>query len=152
VSQARAGALAVGAGVTGLGLFFLLGARAIPGEAAYAGVGPRVFPILIGAALLVLGAAFLVSVARAPDAPRETPGRRGTLVWILGGVVLATAAVRPLGFPAAAALLFTLGARGFGDRRWLRSLLLGAALGVGIYVAFSRALGVSLPGGPLAVF
>ncbi|MGH7267630.1 MAG: tripartite tricarboxylate transporter TctB family protein, partial [Candidatus Rokuibacteriota bacterium] len=60
--------------------------------------------------------------------------------------------VRPLGFPVAAALLFTLGARGFGDRRVLRSLAVGAALGLGVYFAFSRALGVSLPGGPLAGF
>jgi putative tricarboxylic transport membrane protein len=40
------GALAVAAGVTALGLSLLAGALAIPSEAAYAGVGPRAFPLL----------------------------------------------------------------------------------------------------------
>lgn len=146
----QTGPLAVGVGVAGLGLFLLVGARAIPGEAQYAGVGPRVFPILIGTALVVLGAAFLAAVRQGMEFPSATgPIQPGATPWILGGLVGAIVLLQPLGFPVAAALLFACAARGFGSRRWARNVLLGVVVGVIIYLAFSRALGVSLPGGLL---
>ncbi len=145
-----AGPLLVGVGVTGLGLFLLLNARTIPGEAAYAGVGPRAFPTLVGAALVALGAAFLVALRRGVEFPSAAaPAERGALPWLLGGLVVATVLLTPAGFPPAAAILFVLAARGFGSRRWLRNLGLGVLIGVAVYVLFSRGLGVSLPGGPL---
>jgi putative tricarboxylic transport membrane protein len=146
----QAGPLAVGAGVGGLGLFLLVGARTIAGEAPYAGVGPRAFPVLIGTGLTLLGAALLVAVRRGiAFPPAAGPASRGALPWILGGLVGATPLLERLGFPAAATVLFVCAARGFGSRRWVGNVVLGAALGLVIYVAFSRALGVSLPGGPL---
>ena len=62
--RGEAGPLAVGVGVAALGLFFLLGAQTISGEAVYAGVGPRAFPTVIGAALVVLGVACVIAVRR----------------------------------------------------------------------------------------
>jgi putative tricarboxylic transport membrane protein len=49
----------------------------------------------------------------------------------------------------AAALVFALGARGFGSGAWLRNLGLGLALSVVTWWLFARGLGVSLPGGLL---
>ena len=72
--------------------------------------------------------------------------------WILGGLVGATVLVERAGFPVAATVLFALAARGFGARRWTANVLLGALLGVVIWVAFAWMLGISLPGGPLALF
>jgi putative tricarboxylic transport membrane protein len=146
----QAGPVAVGAGVAGLGLSLLFGARTIAGEAPYAGVGPRAFPVLIGTGLAVLGIAFLVAVRRGMAGPPAAAlASRGALPWILGGLVAATLLLDPLGFPAAATVLFVCAARGFESRRWVGNALVGAALGLVIYVAFSRALGVTLPGGPL---
>lgn len=148
-----AGPLAVGAVVVGLGVFFVLGARAIEGEAAYAGVGPRVFPSVIGAGLVVLGAVFLVAVRRGMDfADAADPAERGVLPWLLAGLVGGIVAIEPLGFPVAAAWLFVMGARGFGSRRWLRNALVGALLGVVVYLVFARGLGVSLPGGVVTLW
>jgi putative tricarboxylic transport membrane protein len=145
-----AGALAVAAAVCALGLFFVAGAFSIAGDAQYAGVGPRVFPFLIGGALVILGAALGLSTLRhRPPAPSE-PVRRGALAWIVAGLVLAIVTMQPLGFPLAAAAVFALTARGFGSRRLGRDIVMGVALGAVIYVVFSRGLGVSLPGGPLA--
>lgn len=144
-----AGALAVAAAVCALGLFFVTGAFSIAGDAQYAGVGPRVFPLVIGGALLVLGAALGVSARGHRAAAQSEPVRRGALAWIVAGLALAIAAMQPLGFPVAAAVVFALTARGFGSRRTGRDVVMGAVLGVLIYVVFSRGLGVSLPGGPL---
>jgi putative tricarboxylic transport membrane protein len=145
-----AGALAVAAAVCALGVFFLAGAFWIAGDAQYAGVGPRVFPLLIGGALVILGAALAVAVRRRSETADSEPVRRGALGAIVAGLVLAIVTMQPLGFPVAAAVVFTLTARGFGSRRTVRDVLMGAVLGALIYVAFSRGLGVSLPGGPLA--
>jgi putative tricarboxylic transport membrane protein len=147
------GPYAVAVGVIGLGLFFLIGARGIRGEALYAGVGPRAFPTIVGAALVVLGSLFLVAVrrgARFPDA--EGPARRGTMAWILPGLALGTLVLQPAGFPLAALVVFVLGARGFGSRRWARDAVIGALVAVAVYVGFSRMLGVTLPGGLLDRF
>jgi putative tricarboxylic transport membrane protein len=149
---ARGGATVVGLAVAGLGLFFLLGARTIEGEAGQAGVGPRAFPTLIGAGLVVLGAAFVNAVRRGrmelPGAA-EQPAARGVLPWLLAGLAGGIVLIEPLGFPVAAAWLFVLGARGFGSPRWVRNAVLGVLLGVLVYLVFARALGVSLPGGPM---
>jgi len=145
----QAGALAASAGVAGLGVVLLLGARTIPGEASYAGVGPRIFPVIVGTALVLLGGALLVAVRRGLAVPEPPALIRGdALPWILGGLAGAIWLLERLGFPVAAGFLFVCAARGFGSRRWPGNVLLGAVLGVLIYLAFSRGLGVSLPGGP----
>jgi putative tricarboxylic transport membrane protein len=150
--SARAGALAAGVVVSGLGLFFLLGLFAIGGDAGHAGVGPRAFPALVGSGLLVLGIAFAIAVRRGMDFPAATgPARRGVLPWIVAGLAGGILAIEPLGLPVAAAWLFVAGARGFGSRRWLLNAAPGGGLGLVLYLVFARALGVSLPGGPVDV-
>ena len=67
----------------------------------------------------------------------------------MSGLVLATLTVERVGFPVAAAVLFALTARAFGSRRLPRDVAAGLALGVVVWLIFSRGLGVSLPGGPL---
>lgn len=149
----KIGPLLLGVGVVGLGLFVLIGAGTVAGEAAHTGVGPRTFPMLIGAGLVVLGVAFVIAAWRGLELPAtEGPARRGVLPWILGGLVGGIAIVEPLGFPLAAAWVFTLSTRGFGSRRWAHNALIGVALGVLVYVVFARALGVTLPGGPIETF
>ena len=151
------GALAVAAGVTAIGLALLVGARAIPSEAAYAGVGPRAFPLLVGTALTALGGALAVALFRGMRLEPETgedvdagaAANWRAMAWLLAGLVLAVLTIERLGFPVAAALVFALGARGFGSRAWPRNLGLGLALAVVTWWLFARGLGVSLPGGLL---
>jgi putative tricarboxylic transport membrane protein len=152
----KAGPLAVAAGVVGLGLFFLLGAFRIPGEAQYAGVGPRAFPMAVGGALVVLGATLGVALWRgmviAPEAGEDVDASRRAdlrpVAWIVAGLALSVVLLERAGFPLTAALVFTLTARGFGSRRLVRDALVGLALAVATFLVFARGLGVSLPGGP----
>jgi putative tricarboxylic transport membrane protein len=145
------GALVLAAAIVGLGLFFLVGAFAVPGEASYAGVGPRAFPILIGAGLTGAGLAYAWQAARGQVAPVRAAGPvdRGALLWIAGGLALAVAVIQALGFALTSGLLFATTARGFGSRRPARDAAVGLVLGTVVYLAFARLLGVSLPGGVL---
>jgi len=147
-----AGALAVAAAVCALGVFYVAGAFSIAGDAQYAGVGPRVFPVIIGSALLILGVAFGASARRGASAAADESVRRAAIGWIVAGLAFAIVAMQPLGFPLAAAAVFASTARGFGSRRIARDVVMGIALGALVYVVFSRGLGVSLPGGFLATW
>lgn len=154
----QAGPLAVAAGVIGLGLVLLVGAFRISGEAAYAGVGPRAFPVLVGGALTLLGLILAVAIARGMvltpesgedvDATLEADLR--PLAWIVAGLVLSVVLLERAGFPVTGALLFTLTARAFGSRRLVRNVLIGLLVATATYVVFARGLGVSLPGGPFS--
>lgn len=153
----QAGPLAVAAGVIGLGLVLLVGAFRISGEAAYAGVGPRAFPVLVGGALTLLGLILAVAIWRGMvltpesgedvDATLEADLR--PLGWIVAGLVLSVVLLERAGFPVTGALLFTVTARAFGSRRLVRNALIGLLVATATYVVFARGLGVSLPGGPL---
>ena len=131
-------------------MVFVAGAFAIPGEAAYAGVGPRAVPILVGAALTLAGLGFAVSVVRGAEFPAtESPPDRRALAWLIGGLVAAGLLIQPIGFALTAAVVFTATARAFSSRRLPMDTLVGLVLGAIVYVAFARGLGVSLPAGPL---
>ena len=144
------GALVLAGGVVALGLGFLVGSRSIAGEAAYAGVGPRAVPVVVGAGLALAGLAFGISVGRgATFTTAEPPATWRALLLLLAGLVGAVVVIEPLGFAVAAALVFTASARAFGSRRPVVDAAVGLGLGVLVYVIFSRGLGVSLPGGPL---
>src|SRR5688572_9952493 len=124
-----AGALAVAAAVCALGVFYVAGAFAIAGDAQYAGVGPRVFPVVIGSGLVILGVAFGTSARRHAAAAADEPVRHAAIGWVIDGLALAIVAMQPLGFPVAAAAAFTTTARGFGSRRIARDIVMGIALG-----------------------
>jgi len=146
----------VGVGVIAFGLVWLYGALSLPQAATYAVVGPGLFPAVIGAGLVVLGALLLVAVARGERfEPQETedadvtrlPSRAAFWLTVAAGIV-PVFVTRPLGFPIAAAFTFALTARAFGSRRLLLDLGVGLLLGMACWVLFSRLLGLSLPGFP----
>jgi putative tricarboxylic transport membrane protein len=146
----------LGVAVVVFGLVWIYGALTIAHAATYAVVGPGLFPALIGAGLVVLGALLLVAVARGErfepqeaedaDASRR-PSRAAFWTTVVAGAV-PIVVVRPLGFPVAAALTFALTARAFGSRRLPLDLVVGFLLGAACWLLFSRLLGLSLPGFP----
>jgi putative tricarboxylic transport membrane protein len=58
--------------------------------------------------------------------------------------------LKTLGFVPAAAILFLSVAFTFGSRRYLRDAAIGIGLAAAAYFAFTRLLGLQLPGGLLA--
>jgi putative tricarboxylic transport membrane protein len=144
----------LGLAVAAWGVVWLHGAWALPQGATYAVVGPGLFPALVGAGLVVLGALLVLAVARGEtfdpqgteDADADRPPSRRAFWLATAAGVLPILVVRALGFPIAAALAFALTARAFGSRRLARDLAGGLALGTACWLLFSRLLGLSLPG------
>jgi putative tricarboxylic transport membrane protein len=141
-------------GVLGLGLFFLLGAVNISVLASYARIGPRFFPYIVGAGLLVaglllLGQAIGVRAAAAPRTIAPPSQNWPAVTWIAGGLILNVALMESAGYILSTACLFFFAARGLGSRRYLINALAGLLLAIGTFLAFTRLLDLHLPPGLL---
>ncbi len=142
--------VAVAAGVIALGLVVVGGAFTIGFGVRYDRIGPRFFPYLVAAGLLVSGVFLLREVLRS----KTTPGiRSSSRVSNLGILTIALASgvlgLESAGFILTSVVVFWLVARAFGSRRPWRDVLVGTLLSVIVYFAFTRGLGLPLPGGIL---
>jgi len=144
--------------ILGIGVVALTQAIAIREGAGYSVVGPRFFPLVAAAGLLLLGIGFLIRTTPLyPDhelaeqaAVEEQTTHWPTVLLVVAVLVIYVFALGPLGYPLATALFFPVVARILGSRHLLRDLLTGVLLGFFIYFTFTRFLGVRLPAGVLA--
>ena len=143
----------LGAGVIAIGAVWIYGALTLPQTAQYARVGPGLFVLLIGVALVFLGILLVVQIARgeqfaaqeAEDAMADAPADKPALLTAVAAAAVPLLTMRHLGFPLTAALSFALVARAFGSPRLLVDLLIGFGLGTLAYLGFAQ-LGVTLGG------
>jgi putative tricarboxylic transport membrane protein len=155
-------ALSVALAVVGLGLFVLHQGYSIGVEqSAYARVGPQVFPYVIGAGLIAIGILLARSALKGSwsvnwaETSETGPARREfwrhmSSVGLVGlGLVINAALIAPLGFVIASTLMFALTTRAFGSRRLFFDLAVGAVFSTVIFITFTYALGLFLPGGTL---
>lgn len=157
-SRLPLGDLLVALGVLGLGVYFAYGTFGISVAQTYSRIGPRFFPLLVAAGLLVCGALLLLGALRGRAAPPEAgedvdtrapPDYRAVAV-IVGALVLYALLLETAGFVLASAALFWGVALAFGSRAWLRDPLIGLVLAFAVFGAFTRLLGLRLPAGVLA--
>ena len=135
--------------------------------------GPQVFPAIVAALVLVVAVLLAIDVLRRPEAATveiaqpAAPGdvddldldgepveRRPTsnhraLLGALGTVVVFIAALTPLGWLLAGAVLFWGIARSLGSRRPVFDIFLALAISSIVQLAFSAGLGLNLPPGIL---
>lgn len=158
--RVRAGSraeLGLAAFVAAVGAFLLVQTAGLQVPATSNVVGPRFFPTLVGIALIVVGALLAVEVLRGrvaePDAAEDVdptrPTDRRALLLLLAALVVHLLLMLLIGYVLAAAALFWGAAFALGSRRWLRDAAVGVLLGVVLYVAFTRGLGLRLPEGAI---
>lgn len=135
--------------------------------------GPQVFPAIVAALVLVIAVLLALDVLRKPEAAtveiaqRADPGdvddldldgepverrptsNRRALLGALGTVVVFIAALTPLGWLLAGAVLFWGIARALGSRRPVFDVFLALAISSIVQLAFSAGLGLNLPPGIL---
>jgi len=120
-------------------------------------VGPKLFPIAIGAILIVLAVVLAVAIPRGSigeadageDVDPNTPGDWRTVGLLVGLFVAVILLVSPLGWVIAGTLLFAGAATILGNRHYVRNIVIGAALAVASFYAFYSGLGIPLPAGIL---
>lgn len=145
-----------GLAVIALGLLALYGASKVGSGAGYVAVPPSVMPAVIGVGLIVFGSLLILRATVRPDldlaehVAAEAAGTdwRTTLLTIVALVVYAMS-LAPLGYVLATGWFIPAVAAILGSRRPGRDILVGIALGLVVYIAFTRYLGVRLPAGLL---
>jgi putative tricarboxylic transport membrane protein len=147
------GRLVIAAALVGLGLLMGTEAAGFRAIGAAPASGPAIFPTLVASGLVTIGLLLGITEWRAARAGATPPQREAPFDWrgvllVGAGVVAFTLLIQPVGFVVAAAALFALVARGFGSRRLARDAVTGLALGAVAYAAFTKGLGLTLPGGP----
>ncbi|AZO51002.1 MAG: tripartite tricarboxylate transporter TctB family protein [Mesorhizobium sp.] len=123
---------------------------AIPVSPLYSKVGPRVFPYITMAGMVILSLLLIVAALRGgwqPDEEKETPTDWKSMGFVVAGLVANLSLIHPLGFTAASVIMFVLVCYGFGSRSPLRDALLGLILALAAYFGFARALGVNIGAG-----
>ncbi len=147
------GRLVLSIGLLGVGLFYVVETMAIRVMPTYARVGPRFFPYMVAAGLILIGAVLAWRAWRGLDSDDDptddAPAARLNIALVIGGLVLQSLIIDHIGFVLAATITFMLTAAGFGDRHWLRNAAIGFVLAAASYVGFTRGLGLSLPSGLL---
>ena len=138
--------------VIALGLFVLVGSFAIDLGAGYDRIGPRLFPYLVAAGLLLSGS-FLARGALRRETSSVEELRFQTSLSAIGTLSIALVSsvllLEHAGFILTATLLFWLVARAFESRQPRRDAVVGLLLSIFVYLAFTRGLGLVLPRGLL---
>jgi putative tricarboxylic transport membrane protein len=153
---AHAGELVLALGLAALGAFILFETHTIAETTSYSGIGPRLFPYLIGFGLAACGAVLAWQALTGGWRNVPIDDKHAMPDWIAfaiisAGIVLQMAIIGIAGFIIASAILFVLIARGYGSRRLLRDALIALMLATAVYLLFTKALGLNLPAG-LIVF
>lgn len=153
-SPINPGELLVSIALATLGIFVIAGTQDIASGGGYSQVGPRAFPYMIGAGLLILGG--ILSWQAVSGGWRNVPmdDNHDEPDWVAfsilsTAVILHMASIAWAGFVLASTFLFTLIARGFGSRRLFRDIVVGLVLSALAFFLFTRGLGLNLPSGLL---
>ena len=157
-SLAHRGELLVSLGLLALGAYVLYDTQSIAAAQGYDQLGPRLFPQIVGVALLVLGAMLGWHALSGGwrNVPLDQPGHDNpdwpAFGLIGGGLIVHMAIIGSVGFVIASTVLYLMVARGFGSRRWRRDLLVGVAVVLTAYYLFTLGLGLHLTKSPLGIF
>lgn len=136
------------------------GAKDIPAQAGYAGVGPNFLPWVVAAALAVCGGCLLWQALAGGFRDMEPPSgaERGdvpALAWVSAGVLANAALLTTLGFILSCTVCFVLAVRGLriaegkpggGVQRVLLDAITGFFIAAPAYWLFTKVLAINLPG------
>lgn len=137
-----AAALAVSGGYLAAGLSITAPAG------GYDLVGPRTFPLAIGAGLAA-SALWIGCVAGRPAATASMDWRAAGVSALVFLAYLAC--LVPLGYPLATTAFIAAESRALGSRAWRRDLAAGAVIAAAAYLGFRLLLGIRLPAGPFSL-
>lgn len=149
--------LIISALLIALALFTFYQTQLIQADGGYSTVGPRFSPLLVAAALLVIGVLLLRQALTGGWRNMEaaTPPEPFFVLafwWIAGGLAINMAVIGFIGFTLASALLFVMVTRGFGSRNLMRDGVIGLVLALVVFLFFTRVLGLALPASPAGFF
>jgi len=138
-----------GALVCAFGIAYLAVGMFMPTASLGDPLGPKVFPLLLGGFMALLGLVLVIAPDQAQD-PADGGQVRAHVAIALTGLLATYGYSLPfLGYPLGTFLFLGTAARLLGERSWRLTIGLSVAVSLGIYLLFTRVLDVSLPLGVL---
>ena len=143
----------IAAGTAGWGAIVLWKAAELPQFDQYAGIGPGMFPTIVGAVLVLLGLLLALQIHRgvrfeeqeAEDVAEDHSVSYGALVIAAVACALPMLTMKPLGFVVTCTGCFVLVAAAFKSRSHLLNAVIGLCFSLICWWLF-RKLGVQLGG------
>lgn len=133
----------VGAGIaTLLGAGYLFEALTMPDVSVGDPLGPRLFPVLLGTSMVLLGASLILKPQKGEESSPRLSSRSWGLVLLLG---LYGYGIPKAGYPICTFLFLVTASRLLGEGSWLRCLGISAALSTLVFLLFTRVLDIPLP-------
>ncbi|WP_203247527.1 tripartite tricarboxylate transporter TctB family protein [Sporosarcina beigongshangi] len=132
-----------------VGLVVVLESQKIPDSAYGSAVGPKIFPMWLGAILLILSLRLLYETFKykSASATKEKFQYKKFAIILIGAILYAFT-LEKLGYVISTFGFLLIAFQTMERGRILRSILIAFAFSVGIYYLFSELLGGSLPGFP----
>ena len=120
-------------------------------------VGPRLFPMVVGIAAVVLAVALAIAIPRGSrgeadageDIDPESPGDWRTVGLLVALFIAMILLVNPLGWVIMGTIFFGGAATILGSGHYVRNFVIGLALSLASFYAFYSGLGIPLPAGIL---
>ena len=143
----------LGFAVMAFGAIWIWGALKLPISDRLSGIGPGAVVLIIGCALVLLGAILLFQISRgetfeseeSEDAIADAPVSYPRLAMVAIAVFLPTLIMSRLGFALTGAISYTLISRALGARNIAFNFVIGLVLSALCWFAFEK-LGVQLGG------
>jgi putative tricarboxylic transport membrane protein len=156
----RRNQLIISGATLAIGALMAFGARTIPGEAGYAGVGPNFLPWVVAIVLMLCGAFLLWEALsggwRQMDEPSGAPqGDWLSLAWVVAGIAANALLITRIGFILSCTLCFMLAVRGLrraegkphgGARGLVLDFVTGFLIAGPAFWLFTKVLAINLPG------
>lgn len=107
-------------------------------------LGPKVFPIILGALMVALGFSLLI---RPVGVSSSQPFTKTAAYALVLAVLLCAYSfgIESIGYPAATFLFLFVASRLLGEKSWVAGLVIPLALSLGVYGLFTRVLDIPLP-------
>lgn len=144
-----------GSGILLVSALIIFGSKSLP--ASDQGLGAGGFPLFIGICLafmgLILAVRSILRIRKQTEADIKKLNKRDLLLAgaLAVSFLIYTLLVKPLGYILATFCFFLLFMYMFGERRWLRMILISVVFSVGVYFLFQKVFFVMLPSGLLGI-
>ena len=152
-SDSPVGVFLVGAGMLAVSVVLLTQVFTIS-NSDLSPQGPRFLPLVVVSLWALLSLLYLLQqtirlVRRTGGLPAERFTHMAGASLLVVMLVVYAYVLDPIGYLITTTLFFVGAARTMGSHNWARDILVAVLLTLGIYLAFTRALGVNLPIGVL---
>ncbi|PSL36220.1 putative tricarboxylic transport membrane protein [Planomicrobium soli] len=133
-----------------IGLLFVFESLRISESSYGSAVGPNIFPIGLGAILILLSLRLLHETFRyRTGAGNGEAVQYKKFIIILVSALLYVALLEPLGYVITTFVFLLVAFQTMERGKWLKSFLIAGAFSFGVYYFFAEFLGGSLPGFPV---